>query len=212
MKYDPFIFWFMSKRMKAGLKQFYSGQELDRWIRDSKPIYKKLLSEVRGVSDRNPMASNITMAFVVIAIWLASSRKITPEEMSAAMKAAVDMKVFHLVFGMIDMNTEKGIRTFGNMMHKNADWAEKHPEDYNTWDFEFDENLHKDGFYYAFHHCPIADFCKEHGYEEINPVLCNIDFTTMGMMHSVLYREHTVAEGAGICDYWTVGDKVKNPK
>ena len=42
--------------------------------------------------------------------------------------------------------------------------------------------------------------------------MCNIDFITMGMMHSVLHREHTVAEGAGICDYWTVGDKVKNPQ
>ena len=34
----------------------------------------------------------------------------------------------------------------------------------------------------------------------------------MGMMHSRLIREHTVAEGAGICDYWTVGDKVENPQ
>ncbi len=32
------------------------------------------------------------------------------------------------------------------------------------------------------------------------------------MMHSRLIREHTVAEGAGICDYWTVGDKVAEPK
>jgi len=35
---------------------------------------------------------------------------------------------------------------------------------------------------------------------------------TMSMMHSRLIREHTVAEGAGICDYWTVGDKVAEPK
>ena len=32
------------------------------------------------------------------------------------------------------------------------------------------------------------------------------------MMHSRLIREHAVAEGAGICDYWTVGDKVRNPQ
>ena len=29
----------------------------------------------------------------------------------------------------------------------------------------------------------------------------------MSMMHSRLIREHTVAEGAGICDYWTAGAK-----
>jgi len=114
--------------------------------------------------------------------------------------------------GMIDMNTEKGIRNFGKMMHKNADWATKHPEDTNNWDFNFDENLHKDGFYYHFTRCPIAAFCKEYGYEEINPVLCNIDFITMSMMHSRLIRKHTVAEGAGICDYWTVGNKIADPQ
>lgn len=91
------------------------------------------------------------------------------------------------------------------------DWAEKHPEDWNTWDFHFDECLQRDGFYYHFNHCPIADFCQKYGYKEINPVLCNIDHITMALMHSRLIREHTVTEGAGICDYWTVGDKIRDP-
>ena len=91
---------------------------------------------MEGVSDKNPMSSNITMSFVIISIWLASERKITPEQMSQVMERAL----------------------------------------------------------------------------EINPVLCNIDYITMSMMHSRLIREHTVAEGAGICDYWTVGDKVAEPK
>lgn len=30
-------------------------------------------------------------------------------------------------------------------------------------------------------------------------------------MHSVLHREHTIAEGGGICDYWTVGDQIATP-
>ncbi|MCR4656971.1 MAG: L-2-amino-thiazoline-4-carboxylic acid hydrolase [Lachnospiraceae bacterium] len=58
----------------------------------------------------------------------------------------------------------------------------------------------------------MAALCKEYGYKEINPVLCNIDFITMSMMHSRLIRKHTVAEGAGICDYWTVGNKIADPQ
>lgn len=212
MKYNPIIFHFLSARIKTGLQPFYPKEIINRWIAQAKPIYKHLLTEIHGVSDNNPMANNITTSFVFIAIWLASDRIITPEQMSEAAKTAVDMKIMRKIVGMIDMNTEKGIALFGKMMHKNAEWAEAHPEDNNTWDFHFDENLHKDGFYYYFNHCPIADFCKEHGYEKINPVLCNIDFTTMAMMHSVLHREHTVAEGAGICDYWSVGDQVENPQ
>ncbi len=212
MKYKPIIWLFMTSRMKIGLSICWPKDDVKNLFAKAKPIYKDLLSKMKGISDGNPMAGNITMSFVIIAIWLASERKITPDQMSDVMKKALDWKPMKLFFGMIDMNTKKGINSFGRMMHKNADWASKHPEDTNNWDFNFDENLHKDGFYYHFTKCPIAAFCKEHGYEEINPVLCNIDFTTMSMMHSRLIRKHTIAEGAGICDYWTIGNRIENPQ
>lgn len=210
MKYDPILWRVMTSRMKAGLKLVRDdGAKL---IAKAKPIYKDLLSKVEGVSDENPMAQNITMAFVIIAVWLASDRTITPEQMSRVVEKMLDIPLMKWgAAAMIDMNTPKGIRAFGKMLKKSAAWAERHPEDWNTWDFHFDDTLHRDGFYYHFTHCPIADFCAKYGYQEINPVLCNIDTITMGMMHSRLIREHTVAEGAGICDYWTVGDKIEHP-
>lgn len=212
MKYNAFIFKVLSSRLEKYLSEYYDKSELKEWVTKAKPIYKELLFDMRDVSDQDPMGNNITTSFVVIALWLASDRKITPENMSKAFEKTVDMKILHWIFGHIDMNTEKGIRTFGNMMHKNAKWAQEHPEYPNTWRFRFNESLHKDGFYYNFTYCPIAAFCKKHGYEEINPVLCNIDFITMSMMHSVLHRDHTIAAGGEICDYWTVGDEVENPQ
>ncbi|MBQ3373413.1 MAG: L-2-amino-thiazoline-4-carboxylic acid hydrolase [Oscillospiraceae bacterium] len=74
------------------------------------------------------------------------------------------------------------------------------------------EKLLEDGFYYHFTHCPIADFCRKYRYEKSSPVFCNIDCIILGLMHAGLIREHTVAEGTGICDYWTVGNKVKKTK
>jgi hypothetical protein len=212
MKYHVFIWKAMTTLMKPGLKKVWEPKAVPRLIADAKPIYKDLLSKVEGVSDDNPMAGNITMAFVFIAIWLASERKITPKQMSQAVSDMLSWKPLHWYYGHIDMNTKKGVRSFEKMIRKGADWAAAHPEDNNTWDFHFDETLHRDGFYYHFTHCPIADFCKKYGYEEINPILCDIDFITMGMMHSVLHREHTLASGGSICDYWTVGDKIKNPR
>ena len=47
------------------------------------------------------------------------------------------------------------------------------------------------------------------GISDNNPMASNI---TMSMMHSRLIRKHTVAEGAGICDYWTVGNKIADPQ
>jgi len=210
MKYRPVIWLLVTGRMREGLKEI--RPDAGALVRKAKPIYRDLLKKVEGVSDRNPMASNITMSFVILSIWLASGREITPGQMSRVMAGALDWKPLKVYFGTIDMNTEKGIRRFGNMMKRDAAWAAKHPGDWNTWDFHFDDRLHEDGFYYHFTHCPIAEFCRKYGYEEINPVLCDIDHITLGMMHSRLIREHTVAGGAGICDYWTVGDRVKDPK
>ncbi len=212
MKYKSVIWWFMKKRMEKGLLMYRSKAEIRDLFQRAKPIYKDLLSKMKGISDANPMSFNITSSYVIIAVWLASKRKITPDQMSEVMKIALDWKPMKAFAGMIDMNTGKGIRQFEKMMHKNSDWAEKHPEDTNNWDFNYDKSLHKDGFYYHFTHCPIAAFCKQYGYEEINPVLCNIDYTTMAMMHSRLIREHTIAEGGGICDYWTIGDRITDPE
>ena len=182
MKFNPVLWAVFTSRLKGGLRRSCSREDLSALIKRSKPIYRDLLAKVEGVSDQNPMASNITMSFIVIAVWLSSDRKITPAQMSQAMEYVVAWRPLRLLYGTINMNTRKGIESFGRMMHKNADWATAHPEDTNTWDFHFDETLHQDGFYYHFTHCPIADFCQKYGYEEINPVLCNTDYKTMAQI------------------------------
>lgn len=98
----------MTGRMKKGLKEIWP--ETNALLKKAKPIYKDLLKKVEGVSDKNPMSSNITMSFVIISIWLASERKITPEQMSQVMERALDWNVIRAYFGTIDMNTEKEIR------------------------------------------------------------------------------------------------------
>lgn len=211
MKYNPAIWFLMTRLMKKPLKNCWP--DTDALLKKAQPIYQDLLAKVEGVSDNNPMSKNITMSFVIIAVWLASDREITPDQMSKIVEKMLDIPLMKRgAAAMIDMNTEKGIRSFEKMIRKSADWAKQHTEDWNTWDFHFDNSLHKDGFYYHFTHCPIASFCEKYGYQEINPILCNIDYITMGMMHSKLIREHTVAEGAGICDYWTVGNQITNPQ
>lgn len=211
MKYNAMLWKIFTGRMKKGLIKYWPKENVKELFQKAKPIYKELLAKVEGISDANPMGSNITMSFIIVSVWLASDKHIKPEEMSDIMNIALDFWPMKAFYGTIDMNTEKGIHTFGRMMQKNDDWAKKHPEDTNNWDFNFDETKHKDGFYYHFTKCPIAEFCKKYGLEEINPVLCNIDYTTMSMMHSRLIRKETLASGGSMCDYWLIGDKVSNP-
>lgn len=211
MRYKPLIWTFMTRLLARQLKMRWAG-DVNGLIRKAKPIYKDLLNKVEGITEKNPMSYNISMGFVFIAVWLASDRTITPDVMGMSVDGMFESRFLQTLFGMLDMNTEKGLRFFKNKIKKSAAYAERHPEEYNTWAFVFDDSLHENGFYYHFIHCPLADFCNRCGYQEIIPVLCNIDYTTIGMMHSVLKREHTIASGGDICDYWIYGDKIKNPK
>ncbi len=42
--------------------------------------------------------------------------------------------------------------------------------------------------------------------------MCDIDHLTAKLMHLTLHREQTLAGGGEICDYWFVGDQVKDPR
>ena len=43
------------------------------------------------------------------------------------------------------------------------------------------------------------------------PALCSTDEVMFRLQHGKLYREYTIANEDGICDYWIVGDLVNNP-
>ena len=64
----------------------------------------------------------------------------------------------------------------------------------------------KEGFAFTLVGCPIADYAKKYGYEELMPHMCALDHTYAKLMHAKLIRTHTVATGADSCDYWYVPD------
>jgi len=66
----------------------------------------------------------------------------------------------------------------------------------------------KDGVRYRFDRCPIAEFAKAHGYQDIMPAFCNSDYPAMEYINAALIRKHTCAN-SDVCDYWIVGDKSK---
>ena len=96
------------------------------------------------------------------------------------------------------------------MIEKDAAWLDEHPEYKDvSWDFHIDDTKHKEGFYYHFTQCPLNNFARRESCLEILPVMCDVDFLTAKLMHFKLYREHTLASGGKVCDYWYVGDKYK---
>lgn len=207
MKYNAVLWLVFTKEIKKGLVRFVDEKEAKDYIKKAKPIYKDLLSKVEGISGDNPMASNITGAFIILAVWLASERKLKPADMTEVINEAFKAKIISAKYKDMNVNTPEGAAKFAGKMHSCKAWADNHPEDYETWDFNFDETKHKEGFYYHYTNCPINNFCRKYGYEEFTPVLCNIDYATFAMMGARLIRQHTLAEGGPMCDYWIVSDK-----
>jgi len=76
----------------------------------------------------------------------------------------------------------------------------------------FDESRHRDGSYYFFTRYPICEFCEREGIAELMPALCSTDEVMFRLQHGRLYREHTIANGESVCDYWVVGDKIRDSK
>ncbi len=59
---------------------------------------------------------------------------------------------------------------------------------------------------YKFTSCPVAEFTKQFGFEEVLPYLCNADYACIELLHGKLIRKYTLGNGE-ICDYAICGDK-----
>lgn len=60
--------------------------------------------------------------------------------------------------------------------------------------------------YYEFTSCPVAEFAKKHGLEDIMGALCNVDYAAMECLKAKLVRTATCSCGTK-CDYTICGDK-----
>lgn len=210
MKYKGIYWMLFAPLMKKSISNRFGKELAEQSIRHGKEEYKKLLSRADELGEGNPMATNAYFAYVFVAAWLGSGKKIKPDEMGKVMTDVLESPLLRTVFGMTDLNCSP--KKWYNDMKKYKQWYNQHGKDYPVnWKVNFDENLHQDGSYYYFSRCPICEFCNREGIGELMPALCATDEIMFRLQHGKLYRKHTIANGDSICDYWIVGDKIKNP-
>ncbi len=209
MKYTGKYWIMIAPFMKSLMAKKYGRKAAKEYIKKAKPLYRQMLLQAEDIGAKNPMASNIYMSFVFMAIWKAADGTITPDDMREMTRQLLEMKIVRTVMGGgMDINRPKDMDKLNEQLHKWAKWADEHPEYQDkTWDFHFDDTLHKTGIYYHFTRCPLNDYARAYGYLEILPVMCEMDHLTAGLYHAKLYRQQTLAGGGSICDYWYVGDQ-----
>ena len=211
MKYRGSYWALFAPMIKKSIANRFDKALAEQAIRQGKEEYKRLLSRADDLGPGNPMAMNAYFAYVFAAAWLGSGKKISPDEMADVMTDVLTSPLLRMVFGMTDLN--RSPKKWYKDMKKYEDWYLKHSKDYPVnWVVNFDETAHRDGSYYYFTRCPICEFCEREGIGELMPALCATDEVMFRLQHGRLYREHTIANGDGICDYWVVGDKITSAK
>ena len=202
----------MTPFIKRALKTKYGNKDVKTIVGNAKTEYRKLLNKADDIGSKNPMASNLYMCLLFFSFMQGSNGKISAEDLKDIMRITLSDPILLKLMGNKDFNDPKELNKFKEHIHKNSDWAELHRKEYpETWKFNFDDS-HQDGFYYYFTKCPIAKFFKDNNLEEITPIFCELDHLTIKTRKAKLLRDKTLANGDDMCDFWIVGDKVKDPK
>ncbi|MCR5721720.1 MAG: L-2-amino-thiazoline-4-carboxylic acid hydrolase [Lachnospiraceae bacterium] len=213
LKYKGTFITMFPIMMKKFMVEQYGRKVTKEAFKKAPAIYRDMLSKVSDIGSENPMAGNIYMAFVFMAIWKAADGKIDTESYRTVVRNFLTKSFARKFIGKSDMNNPEDVLKAKAKFRRNQAWADEHPQYRDkTWDFNFDESRHKDGSFYYFTRCPLNDFAREHGYIEVLPVCCELDYILTEASHGKLIREYTLAEGGPICDYWIVPDKMENPQ
>ncbi|MCD7812085.1 MAG: L-2-amino-thiazoline-4-carboxylic acid hydrolase [Ruminococcus sp.] len=208
MKYTSKYWVVIAPFMKGLLTKKYGKTASREYMRKAKHIYRQMLRQAEDIGAKNPMASNIYMSFVFMAIWKAADGAMTPNDMRDMTKELLGKEIIRKVMGRMDLNREKDMNQLKDMLRKNVGWIDAHPQYRDkSWDFNFDETPDNSALTYHFTRCPINDFARAYGYMEILPVMCEMDYLTAALYHAKLYREQTLASGGSMCDYRYVGDR-----
>ena len=69
MKYKGFYLHMFSTLIRKHLREAYGKETTRRALKNAPGIYREMLTQVDDIGADNPMASNIYMCFVLMAIW-----------------------------------------------------------------------------------------------------------------------------------------------
>ncbi len=213
MKYKGTFIKIFPILMKKYMIEQYGKKVTKEAFRKAPGIYRKMLNDVDDIGSDNPMAGNIYMAFVLMAVWKAADGAIDVESYRTVVRNFLTGSFARNFIGKSDMNKPEDVLKAKAKFRKMQEWADEHPQYKDkTWDFNFDEDRHKDGSFYYFTRCPLNDFSRKYGYLEVLPACCELDHIITEASKGRLIREYTLATGGPVCDYWIVPDKLKDPQ
>ncbi|MBP3866257.1 MAG: L-2-amino-thiazoline-4-carboxylic acid hydrolase [Eggerthellaceae bacterium] len=213
LKYTGKYWFVVSTLLRKPLKKAYGKEVASKALKQGKEVYRDMLAKVDDLGDDNPMAKNVYMSFAMMAIWEAADGAITPEGLTEIVTDVMSNETVMKFMGGMDLNKSEDRDRLYSTLRANKQWADDHPQYRDaTWDFNFDDEKHRDGIYYHYTRCPIEKFARENGFMEVLPVGCSLDYPNARAKHAILHRDQTLATGGTMCDFWLAPDQIENPQ
>ena len=92
MKYRGIYLVAFAPMIKKSVSRRFGKVFAEMSIKNGKKEYKGLLSRADDLGSGNPLAINAYFAYVFVAVWLGSGKKITPDEMGEVMADVLTSK------------------------------------------------------------------------------------------------------------------------
>ena len=196
------------KAIRDDIHRRYPDSEEKIWD-DTVLQYSRYLEDQPYIGGRkNRQAGGVYDSIMILSYYAALPEKISKEELEEINNNAF-LPVYERLQGKVDANNPFFLRIMHLAFRVVARGVKKHegkwPGNYHMEVLPYDR---EEGIRYYFHSCPIADFARRVGLEDMMPCICNADYPMLQQMKAGLIRRHTCSNG-DYCDYQIVGDRSK---
>ncbi len=194
------------------LKKHYPS-EMCTIIKRAKEILPELKAKAPDLGGReNSLANNLDMFLLFLSFYEASDHRMSGEAIDEIIADLYDRLRF--LNGIMNINRPGFLKLLRKYLYRSyrvyaakvkqkrsrGEWIE-------TWGMIVDPENTDIGFAFTLVGCPLVEYAKKYGYEELMPHMCALDHSYAKIIHAKLIRTHTVAIGADSCDYWYVPDE-----
>lgn len=200
----------VKKAIQTALKTHLHGNEVNDKMKSIDVLYDRFQKEQPYIGGKkNVLWEQVYTSLAVFAYYEVMEKKPTLHEIEELTTEAL-IGNNRIAGKFVNFNWKWFQKLYGSLYKRVKKQTDLHLADgswNNTWQFELNPDGRKEGVYVRLIGCPVFDFAKSHGYEELMPALCRSDYRVFEPFHCRMIRYRTVANGDGCCDFWQVGDK-----
>ncbi len=188
-------------------------EEAEAIIRRADELYPLLHAKAPDIGGaENQMAYNLDLMILSASFYEASDHRIDGDAITQIARQI--SRKYGFVRRLVNLNRPWQMKLFQSALYKRytpyaklVDEKLSRGEWGNTWRVKINPRNTPEGVCFTLVGCPLADFARANGYEELLPRMCAADHLLAGLLRAKLIRTHTCATGSDSCDYWYVGDK-----